>query len=293
MGEELSGGMDMEITEAESEAAFADGWDSDIEFQAEEPDGESAETAGQAEEKPDGEEERAEGDEDTPEEGEDTPDGEKAEEEAPPADEGQPKTWDLESPGGQKASVSEAQMVELAGMGMDYGRVRAMVDEATPFMQLMVELAQDAGMSLHEYGDWLTAQHMQSKGMSEAEASAAVQRQNDQRSTFADQQRMKAEAERERQQQDLRMFISTFPDAAKDPDNIPKEVWDKVDQGMPLVAAYSQYAVQQAKADAEEAQRKYAAEEQNRKNADRSPGSMRSAGENQSSKDPFLAGWES
>ena len=84
-------------------------------------------------------------------------------------------------------------------------------------------------------------------------------------------------------------FARTFPEAYRrareDPATIPDSVWQAVGQGMSLTAAYAQHAVGQAAGDAQTAR-------QNHKNAQRSTGSMRSAGSDVNARDAFLAGFD-
>ena len=94
-----------------------------------------------------------------------------------------------------------------------------------------------------------------------------------------------------RRRADIAEFQKTFPDAAKDPKSIPAEVWADVRNGSTLVAAYAKYTVAQAKAAQQAAEQRAESTAQNQKNAVRSTGSMKSAGENLNSKDPFLEGW--
>jgi hypothetical protein len=103
-----------------------------------------------------------------------------------------------------------------------------------------------------------------------------------------------AQAQRDaRRSADIAEFSKTFPDAAKDPQSIPQEVWADVRSGMTLVSAYSKYTVAQANAAREAAEQKAAAAAQNQTNTARSTGSMASAGTNTKSRDPFLEGWDS
>ncbi len=80
---------------------------------------------------------------------------------------------------------------------------------------------------------------------------------------------------------DLWEFMNAFPEAAKDPQSIPAEVWEQVRSGRPMVSAYAVHSVAQAR---EEARRSSAGPE-------RSTGSMRSAGGSAALKDAFLQGF--
>lgn len=88
-------------------------------------------------------------------------------------------------------------------------------------------------------------------------------------------------------QADLRSFAAAFPEvfalAKDDPTVIPQSVWEAMEhQGLSLTAAYARYATGQARTAAG-----------NGRNAARSTGSMRSAGNDGKLKDAFLSAFES
>lgn len=90
---------------------------------------------------------------------------------------------------------------------------------------------------------------------------------------------------REQVDRGIAEFAKAFPEAygrAKaDPGTIPEAVWADVRAGMSLTAAYARYAVAQT-----------ARVRQSQMNAQRSTGSMRSAGSDSKGKDAFLAGFD-
>ena len=104
-------------------------------------------------------------------------------------------------------------------------------------------------------------------------------------------------AERARISRELAEFQRAFPDAydnaRKDPKSIPQSVWAEVNNGLSLTAAYSRYAVQQARESVKTAQETVKTVQQTQKNAQRSTGSMKSAGNDAKNTDPFLAGFGS
>ena len=122
----------------------------------------------------------------------------------------------------------------------------------------------------------------------EAVVAAKEAQQNAERTV----QTRQSEAE-QRRRADIEAFRKIYPDAAKDPKSIPPEVWQRVNEGMNLVAAYAVYDAKQARAAQAEAEKKAAAAVQNQTNAARSTGSMHSSGDNVKTKDPFLEGWDS
>lgn len=213
----------------------------------------------------------------------------------------EPRMWKLNHLG-QMISANEADMVTLAQKGLDYDRIRSEYDEAKPVMALFREFAGRAGMELGDYLTHIRAQAKQAEGLSEAEArrtvaledrEAAVSAREEskrQQEAIARQEMARQQAMETRMQTDLLEFRETFPEAAQNPASIPREVWEAVRGGKSLVAAYARYSISQAAQTAAEA-KKAAVQRQNEENAARSVGSMRSAGADAASKDPFLEGW--
>lgn len=218
-----------------------------------------------------------------------------------------PKTWTLNHMG-QAVTFGEADIPALAEKALDYDRVTAAYEEARPVMELFQGFARKANLSVPEYVARLRMQAKQLEGLDEAAARRAVEMedrearvsiQEERDRQRQEQERRLQEGQRRRQervQSDIQEFIHVFPDAAREFQNIPKEVWDAVNGGMSLVAAYARYAQAQANAQAhaadEEQRRREAVEQQNRKNSEASTGSMRSAGNTHGPKDPFLEGWD-
>ena len=215
-----------------------------------------------------------------------------------------PKVWTLRHMDEVK-QVGEADMVILAQKGMDYDRIREKYEESKPVMELFGGFAKQAGMSVQDYVARIRFQAKQAQGMSTEEAKRSIDLEDREAAVSAKEaeeaQRQQAAAQAmqaqniadARRRADVAEFQKTFPDAAKDPKSIPAEVWADVRNGSTLVAAYAKYAVAQANAKANAAEQRAETTSQNQKNAGRSTGSMRSAGENLNSKDPFLEGWDS
>lgn len=278
--------------EPETTDAFLDDWEGGAEMTADQPevDAEPMETG---EETPvEDPSESAE----TPEEGTEPPaDAEQAaqtqqtEEETVDA---RPQTWELRHMG-EVRQANEAEMVALAQKGMDYDRVRSQYDEFKPVMEMVNRFANQQGLNTKDYISMLRAQAKQAEGLSEADARRSVELEDREAVVAA------AEAERQAQQDamaqvqraeaeaDIQEFQQTFPEAAKDPNSIPPQVWADVRNGSSLVAAYARYAVQQARQDAADAKRETTSVLQNQRNAERSTGSMRSAGDNSKTRDDF------
>lgn len=277
------------VETAETTDSFMDGWD----------DVDAEETADQQEEAAE------EGSEESPAAEENTVEETPATEETTPAQQAQaPKTWTLRHMGEDK-TVDEAEMTVLAQKGMDYDRIRAKYDESKPMMELIGHLAKEAGMDVSAFVADLRSKVKQSSGMSEAEARRAVELEDreaavaakeaaeSQRQSDADLESQAQAQEDARRRADVERFRTVFPDAAKDPKAIPQEVWTDVRSGLTLVEAYSKYAVAKAQQAQQTAERTSRASAQNRKNASRSTGSMRSAGESSKGRDSFMEGWDS
>ena len=213
----------------------------------------------------------------------------------------EPKTWTLRHLDSER-TVGEAEMVALAQKGLDYDRIRGKYDEAKPVIEMFGEFARAAGMSIPDYVRSVRTEAKRAGGMSEEEARRAVDLEEREASIHAQEemqrsQRSAQEAKRQRIGADLAEFRRAFPDAydsaKSDPKTIPQSVWDDVNRGLSLTAAYSRYAVEQARASVKTAQETVKTVQQAQKNAQRTTGSMKSAGNDSRNVDPFLAGFGS
>lgn len=211
-----------------------------------------------------------------------------------------PKTWTLRHLDENRV-VTEQELIALAQKGMDYDRIRSKYDESKPGMELLNQFARQAGMNIPDYIAHLRTQSKRAAGMNEADARRAVELEDREAAVAAKEaeqaERQSADRQKEaadaRRRADIAEFQKAFPEAAREPGRIPQEVWADVRAGMTLVTAYSRYAVKEARTRAKEAEVKAEAEKQNAKNAGRSTGSMKSAGGEKKSRDPFLEGWDS
>ena len=279
--------------------AFLAGWeDTDTYFEADQPTEQVEEPVAESDAEADGvAENEASPAEQTSSENQETEAPQQAE---PEVKVDAPKQWTLQHMDEVK-TVGEDEIVTLAQKGMDYDRIRGKWDEAKPVMELFNQFAQKAGMNVSDYIAHIRTQAKQSQGMSAEEAKRSVEledreavvaakeaQQNAERTV----QTRQSEAE-QRRRADIEAFRKIYPDAAKDPKSIPPEVWQRVNEGMNLVAAYAVYDAKQARAAQAEAEKKAAVAVQNQTNAARSTGSMHSSGDNVKTKDPFLEGWDS
>lgn len=212
------------------------------------------------------------------------------------------KTWTLRHMDETK-NVGEAEMVTLAQKGMDYDRIRAKYDESKPAMEILSIFAKQKGVSVADYVSFLRTEAKKADGLSEAEARRSIELEDREAAVTAreaeqaaerqaaEQANAAANAAAQRRKADIDEFAREYPDVARNPDAIPKEVWDAVAAGSSLTVAYAKYTAKQAREEAERTRIAAQAAQQNIKNAARSTGSMQSAGQNAGGRDPFLEGW--
>lgn len=212
------------------------------------------------------------------------------------------KTWTLRHMDETK-NVGEAEMVTLAQKGMDYDRIRAKYDESKPAMEILSIFAKQKGVSVADYVSFLRTEAKKADGLSEAEARRSIELEDREAAVTAreaeqaaerqaaEQSNAAANAAAQRRKADIDEFAREYPDVARNPDAIPKEVWDAVAAGSSLTVAYAKYTAKQAREEAERTRSAAQAAQQNVKNAARSTGSMQSAGQNAGGRDPFLEGW--
>lgn len=300
--------MTTHVTEesADQRDAFLDGWDDEpsVESEADQPAAESGEQVQpEASETTDDEDStgaEAEADAKQTETPVGDAEGEKAEaqqqEQTPAA------TWTVKHMGEEKTYTAADVTPELLQKGLDYDRIRTKYDEAKPVMEMFTEFAKRANMSVADYAKFIRTEAKKASGMNDAEAKRTVELEDREAAVAAkeaaDAETSTAKAANEAKiKSDLEEFGRAFPEvynkAKTDPKTIPQSVWADVQKGMSLTAAYSRYAVAQAEATAKAATEKASVAAQTRKNAERSTGSMRSAGNDSKVKDPFLEGWDS
>ena len=200
-----------------------------------------------------------------------------------------PESFTLRHMDDPPVTVGREEVIRLAQQGLDYERVRTERDQlreyraqADPALNLVKTFAENSGMTLEAYVDYCRTQALIAQGVNEATAKAQVEMEKRQarmdaqtRAAEPEQQRRQtAEAEEQAkaaaQKRDMEAFIGAYPDVKAD--EIPKEVWQKVAGGESLVTAYTMYLNQQLRA-------KMAAQEQNRENAAKAPGSLGTRGE--------------
>lgn len=207
----------------------------------------------------------------------------------PKAEEGH-QLYTLKSPKGERQCGID-EVLTLANKGMDYDGVR---EDRDSLREFLTELAQSGGMSTEELIDSTRArmlvQKRQAEGnpISETDALFTVQRERAEKKAARAAETAKAEEQtRNRMISD---FIAEFPDVQAT--DIPNCVWAESRETGNLAAAYRKYANNQKDAELQRLKKEIETLKQNKKNKERSTGSMRSSGVS-SSADPFEEGWNS
>lgn len=178
----------------------------------------------------------------------------------------------------------------LVQKGMDYDRK---VQKLSDFEAFLKEMADPQKLTIEQLMDTTRARIFKAKEASEGreitdtEALLAVQKQRADKVTAqkseAEAQQKNSEQIAEQKNQDmLNRFIAAYPEVRGE--DIPKSVWEESKKTGDLVAAYAKFEKKQL-------QDKIAVLEQNKKNSERSIGSVRSTGTSKP-KDAFDEGWE-
>jgi len=212
------------------------------------------------------------------------------------------QSWVVKHMGEERKMAASDITPELLQKGLDYDRVRGKYDEAKPVMEMFTEFAKSAGMTVTDYAKYIRAEAKKASGMSEAEAKRAVELEDREAAVnaaeAAQNESKNAKVVRDaRIKDDLANFQAAFPEiynqAKGDPKTIPQSVWNDVSSGkMTLTAAYSKYAVAQAQELARSATEAAKTSENNQRNASRSTGSMKSAGNDAKNRDAFAAAFD-
>lgn len=273
-----------EITDGES-------WD-DIDFSDIVSDGEETETGATAEANGDGEAaDSGEADQPTHDEAEQADGAEPAEDVTP--DEGD-QTFTLNYLGAEKV-VSKDEAVTLAQKGMDYDRIRQKHEEtlselttAKDKLSFFEQIAGSRGKTLDQFIDEVAAEQLAAReGIDPAVALGRVQIERERKQLEAERAKIakgadeKALAEKKRQD-DITAFQNEYPDVfaklATDKNAIPAAVWEDVNKGESLVAAYAKYERAQLKAELERAKAEAEQIKQKQINKSRSTGSQATKG---------------
>ena len=178
----------------------------------------------------------------------------------------------------------------LVQKGMDYDRKNQRLSDYEEFLK---ELAGPQNLSIDQLIDSTRARMLKAteakKGneISETDALLAVQKQRAEKANAkkaeAETEKQSAEdAAKEKSKESFNRFIAAYPDVKGE--TIPKSVWDEFAKSGDLVAAYAKFEKKQLEEEIK-------ALKQNKKNSERSIGSVRSSGTTKT-RDAFDEGWD-
>ena len=285
--------------ETDSTSAMEDDWD-DIDL-SDVVDTDTEETEAEQEENPtETETEPSEADQQTEEKGEEQQEETPAAEEEPAE-----QTFDLKFLGETK-TVSKDEVITLAQKGLNYDKILGERDSAKQevsklkeYEAFLKELAGPGGMTIEDLMDSTRAEVLAKKeGLDNSVALQRVKLDRERKAFEAEKSQKEAEKKarenaEKAQNQDLLRFIQEYPGVQ--PQDIPKEVWDKVHKsGISLVSAYSEFENKKLRQEVQEWKSKFETAEQNYKNQQRSTGSQSTAGVGSTQKkDPIDLDWYS
>ena len=200
----------------------------------------------------------------------------------------------------EEKTYSREEVISLAQKGADYDRVKEQLersrqsandlqtrlDSQSEAMDVLTEIAKDAGMEIPALLDNLRLNSLRNQGLSEDAAKERLLRLKAERENArlkeekpAQQQAQKPAEEtvQQRAKRDLEAFRKVYPDVQLTSELIAK-LTPAVQGGATLVDAYRPYEIAQKDAQIAELQRQLAAEKQNRENRLSSPGSQKDTG---------------
>lgn len=187
-------------------------------------------------------------------------------------------------------TVKRGEVISLAQRGLDYDRVKdklktandrlAVLEGADEKLSFFKELADSQGKTLDQFIEATAAAvRAQEKNISFEDALKEVQfdferKKFDKEKTDWEQRQSDRQSADEARNADIEAFMKQYPDAAKDPQSIPKEVWEDVENSGSLVAAYGKYMDKQKDAKIAELTRQLELQKQQAANKQRSTGSQ-------------------
>lgn len=199
---------------------------------------------------------------------------------------------------GKEQKVSRDEVIALAQQGLDYARIKdklhtaeAAKTEVDEKLSYFEKLAESQGKSLDEFVAMTAATlRADEKKISYDEALREVEFEIE-KSKFAkeksswEESKNKQKSADDARQEDIDAFIGKYPEAAKDPNAIPKEVWQEA-ESVGLTQAYGNYIQKQKDAEIASLRKQLEQEKQYKKNKESSTGSQ--ATDNSSSKDALF-----
>ncbi len=199
-------------------------------------------------------------------------------------------------------TVNRDEVISLAQRGLDYDRVKEKLTAANEQLDALKgadeklaffkELADSQGKTLDQFIEATAAAVLsQNKNIPFDDALKEIQFEFEKK-RFAKEKTDWEKKQSDRQSADdsrnadIDAFMRQYPEAAKDPQSIPKEVWEDVEKNGSLVAAYGRYMDKQKDAKIAELTRQLEQQKQQNANRKRSTGSQSS--ENTSTADELF-----
>lgn len=191
---------------------------------------------------------------------------------------------------GTEQTVNREEVIALAQQGLDYARIKdklhaAEVENAEKSEKLSYfeQLAERQGVSLDEFIEMSVASlRADDKKISYDEALREV-RFEFEKNKFAkeksdwEKSRNSEKSADDARQADIDAFMEKYPDVAKDPNAIPKEVWQEAETAG-LTQAYGNYLQRQKDAEIASLRKQLEQEKQYNKNKESSTGSQATDG---------------
>lgn len=200
---------------------------------------------------------------------------------------------------GEEKEVSEEELRSYAQKGVDYDGVRADRDnlrktnaELSRYKEFLESVAKDSGQTIEELMDQTQANAIAKRD--NIDIQRALERVRYERE-IAELKRKNGEAEEEKtasdkQRADFLAFQTAHPDVK--PNDIPKEVWAKVAEGVSLNEAYSAHEMKLLREENRRLKEAAEVKKQESKNKARSTGSRKSPGIGAGAKDAWDEAWD-
>lgn len=199
-------------------------------------------------------------------------------------------------------TVNRDEVISLAQRGLDYNRVKEKLTAANEQLDALKgadeklaffkELADSQGKTLDQFIEATAAAVLsQNKNIPFDDALKEIQFEFEKKrfvkeKTDWEKKQSDRQSADDSRNADIDAFMRQYPEAAKDPQSIPKEVWEDVEKNGSLVAAYGRYMDKQKDAKIAELTRQLEQQKQQNANRKRSTGSQSS--ENTSTADELF-----
>jgi hypothetical protein len=263
---------------------FVSAFDDSIDYQSDAPEKEEAETENQDTEVPESEQSP---EEDTPDEAQQSQeDAQDTPTEAPEAKVEEAFTLKINK---QERTVSRAEMINLAQKGADYDRVKEQLKGQQEAMDVLSDLAKDAGTDIPGLLKNFRLNLLKKQGLSDDAAQErllreAAEKENARLKKEQEAARQPAEDRQARIRREVTEFREHYPNVQLSNELIGKLTAD-VQKGKSLTEAYRSYEAAQKDARIAQLEQQLAAEKQNKANRAASPGSQKDSGGKRSKSD--------